>query len=299
MMRTGTSLSLVIPITALLAAAACGDDGGGGATGTVQATFQAEETIPDGIQAGTGEENIVDGWSVTYTKYVIALGNYQFGQSADQSASFGDDRIVVADLTSIPSGGLVFATFEDVDATRWDLVSYENPNATASAEKDDSVAQEDFDALVGGGYSLRVAGSATMGDTTITFDWAVKAPTAFSNCGPETGDKGIAVVDGGTTQSEGTIHGDHFWFDSFPEGSEAVVMRRAEWLNQADLATGGDGDVTVDDLGAAAAADLFPSELYSLTGAPNSIDNGLDWVVAQAHTFGHLQGEGECEWTVE
>jgi hypothetical protein len=91
-----------------------------------------------------------------------------------------------------------------------------------------------------------------------------------------------------------TLHGDHLFFDAFPTGDEGTIMRRAQWLANADL--DGDANVTAAELQAASASDLFPASLYSLTGALVPVSTAFDFVRAQLATQGHFQGEGECVW---
>jgi hypothetical protein len=106
------------------------------------------------------------------------------------------------------------------------------------------------------------------------------------------------VPRGGTLTANFTIHGDHWFFNGFPEGSE-VVARQAQWVVDADLDH--DGETTLDELKQTKAADVFPSSgdaKYSFAGSPVPVRTAYDFLVSQAHTVGHFQGEGECEWKV-
>ena len=64
-------------------------------------------------------------------------------------------------------------------------------------------------AMVAAGNSLWVAGTITKDARTVAFDWPLKSGVAWSDCGPEMGDKGFAVPSGGTVQVKATIHGDN------------------------------------------------------------------------------------------
>ena len=70
---------------------------------------------------------------------------------------------------------------------------------------------------------------------------------------------------GGTTHHAFTIHGDHWFFNGFPQGAE-IVERRAQWVADADLDR--DGETTIDELRETRASDAFPSSEYSLSGSP-------------------------------
>jgi hypothetical protein len=276
-----------------IALAACG---GGGGSGTVQVLLQAEDTIAGGLMAGTGEVDIIDGWDIAYTRYDVAFGNFTATRSADTGDVLADPTVRVLDLKSVPATGLVTATFMDASAERFDVVGYDLPVATAAAMKDASVPQADFDHMVTAGLSQWISGTATMGATTIDFDFQITGGVTNTSCGPEEGDKGFAVADGGTTQAELTIHGDHFWFNAFPAGFEGMIVRRAAWLTRADADA--DGSVTQAELDAGTAAVLFPQPDYSLGGSPIAVTNGTTFVRAQAYTTGHFAGEGECDRAV-
>src|SRR5262249_34946935 len=131
--------------------------------------------------------------------------------------------------------------------------------------------------------------------TEVHFAWGAAAPTDYEHCGPQEGDLGFAVSRGGTSNHNFTIHGDHWFFNAFPEGAE-IVTRRAQWIADADLDR--DGETTIEELQNVRAADAFPSAQYSLSGSPIPIETAYDFLIAQSHTIGHFDGEGECEGLV-
>src|SRR5688572_10341982 len=76
----------------------CGsDDGATAEVGAVQVFVEPEDTIPEGIEPGTGEENIADGWTVTYDRFLVTVGNLRAARS-DASETFGDAAVFVLDL---------------------------------------------------------------------------------------------------------------------------------------------------------------------------------------------------------
>ncbi len=278
-------------ITLPIAAVGCGD---GNKTGKVQWVLEAEETIPAGLDPGSAEENVMDGWEIRYTKYLQTVGGFSASASSGDGEPITSDPAVLLDMKGLPAGGKVIATFEDVAAVRYDVVEYKSPAVTDSVTKDAAVSQADFDAMKTAGANLFAAGTATKGAETIHFTFMLAAASHFTNCGPEEGDKGFAVTEGGTTQATGTYHGDHFWFNAFPSGSETTIVRRGEWLNRADA--NNDGTVTQAELDAGAAATLFPSPDFNLGGSPVPVTNGTTFLKAQGVTVGHFQGEGECDF---
>jgi hypothetical protein len=289
-----TSKTITVTSICSLLATALGACGDGSAKGNATIFVESEETITGGLMAGTDLENIKDGWTVTYSKFVIGLGNVHAGKSADAKATLIEPKIQVINLQSLPAVGLVLADWSGVAEGRWDKVGYDQAYVTASSVAAPGTAAADVTAMAGVGASLWVAGSITKGARTVTFDWPLKSGVAWSDCGPEMGDKGFAVPAGGTVQVKATIHGDHWFFNNFPEGTE-TTDRLAEWVATVDTMTGADGKVSVDDLKAVPAAMVFPAGMYSLSnqlGEP--ITTALDFVQTQARTIGHLQGEGEC-----
>ena len=105
---------------------------------------------------------------------------------------------------------------------------------------------------------------------------------------------GFAISAGRTQTVAATIHGDHLFFNGFPEGDEGGVTRLAQWLADCDLNL--DGTVTQDELEAIAPSQLPEiDDRYQLGGSPvTPLDDMHDYVISQLKTQGHFQGEGEC-----
>ncbi len=109
--------------------------------------------------------------------------------------------------------------------------------------------------------------------------------------------EGVAITAGANNASV-TIHGDHIFFNGFPEGDEGGVMRLAQWLADCDLNL--DGQVTQEELASIAIDDLAEIDArYELGGAPRleddePLDDMWAYLRAQLKTQGHFLGEGEC-----
>jgi hypothetical protein len=268
--------------------------GCGGPTGDLTILLEAEDSITEGLEPGTELENIADGWTVRFSRYLMAIGDVHIERTSDE-VEVVDDRVVVFDLSALGASGATLTELEAIDATRWDRFTYAQRGA-AGAERDASAEQADFDEMVENDWTHLIEGTLTndAGDD-LAFRFGVRAPATYGPCQAEDGLSGVTVTQGGTTATV-TIHGDHLFFDTFPTGAE-VVERRAQWLADAD--TDGDRVITEAELTAADAGELFPSSTYNLAGAPFPIDSGFDFVRAQLMTQGHFQGEGECPWTPE
>jgi hypothetical protein len=302
---TRATMTLVGAATLLAAGASgCGSDGPGNA----QIFVEAEETIADGLTPGDELENIKDGWTVTYEKFLITLGNFRASQSRNTSATLTEPKTFVLDLQAIPAAGFLLADFKDVEATRWDKVGYDQALTTSTSVRATGTAQADFDLMVAGGYSIYTAGTITKTDgqscrptaptdcvaaTSIRFAWGFAAATAANDCGPEEGDSGFAVPSGGTAQVKLTLHGDHLFFSNMNLGVE-LVDRLAQWVANADLDR--NGETTLDELRNVQSSDIFKAPTYNLSNAfGKSIVTAYDFAETQQRTIMHLQGEGDCE----
>src|SRR5690606_25514227 len=112
---------------------------------------------------------------------------------------------------------------------------------------------------------------------------------------------GVAVPEGGQVAASLTLHGDHLFFNAFPGAAEEVV-RRAQWLANADLDQSGAVDMAeLAQIPDAQFVTLFTAgttlsfeDAYSFAGAPLPPADASRYVAAQLSTQGHLNGEGEC-----
>ncbi len=302
-------LGCVLGLTFL---AACGDDGG--STGRVQAFLVAEETIPDGLEPGTDEENIQDGWAVSYSKFLAVVGNFRAGrqESGDEKRS---NAVYIVDMKNLPTSGFSLAELDDLAAKRWDKVGYDMPRATAETPCAPQVSAEDCAFMRENRYSVFFQATMEKADgqsclrnanggssncvpsTEVQFEFGLASGTSFDDCSDEDGVPGFAVPSGGTVQVKPTIHGDHWFFDNITQGAE-ITERQAQWIADADRSNPSnerDGVVTTAELQASPAGAFFPSSLgYNLSGTMVSVTNGFTYLQAQAHTLGDYQGEGEC-----
>ncbi len=218
---------------------------------------EAEDTIPEGLQPGTGEENIVD--EVGRGLRQVPGGGRQLPRRPERRR-FGlaapTPPVYVVDLLNLPVGGFVLTEFDDVDAVRWDRVGYDIPNASASVEgRPRAPPRKICSSSIDNGFSIYVEGAITKADgqsclpgsddcapaTEVKFAWGLAAGTSFDDCAPEEGDAGFAVPSGGTAQIKPTIHGDHWFFTNITQGAE-ITERRAQWIADSDLDRDGEDD---------------------------------------------------------
>ncbi len=293
-MRTSYS-GIFMATTFLLAGPALlsgcgGEDGATADKGDVQIFVEPEDTIPDGLAAGMGEEDVQDGWAVSYDRFLVSIGNFRAARS-DATETLASPDLYVLDLLKAPAGGYVVANFEDASAVRWDRFGFDLPNAKAGAKTLSPTAEADAKLLADNGWSIYFEGKIEKMGVVKTFKWGLPAGTSFDDCASEDGNAGFAVPSGGAVQVKPTIHGDHWFFNNVTAGTE-ITKRYAEYIAQADA--DGDGETTIAELKALKAADAFPSPQYSLAGALEPIETAYDYVLAQARTLGDYQGDGEC-----
>lgn len=303
---------------------ACGgDDEGGGAGGTLSVLLEPESTIIDGLQAGDDVESIRDGWNSAYDNFIATVGDIDLVLSTDKKITAEAGEVFVVDLKKIAASGLPLWNLKGLRAGRWEF-NYATPGAGDGSTRHESVSLDDFSRMKSGDLTYLLRGSITKtegkscppsslamppagktpvgknsgGDNcydnpTLRFDWAVKAETRFGPCEID-GIPGFAIAANASQTVAVTIHGDHIFFNGFPEGSEGGVLRLAQWIADSDLNL--DGAVTQQELEKIAPAALAEIDSrYQLGGSPVTPLNTMwEYLGAQLKTQGHYQGEGEC-----
>ncbi|HKQ70016.1 MAG TPA: hypothetical protein VJT73_11785 [Polyangiaceae bacterium] len=278
----------------VLSLAACGSSSDEG-KGTVQIFVVPEASIAEGLDPGTGPENVHDGWTIRYTRYLAVVGNFRAARS-DTGDRLLDPTTYVLDLRNAPTSGYVAHEWKDVAAVRWDKFGYDVANAKSGAVPLPPTTQADADFMIAKGYSVYFEGYGEKESDKISFAWGFAAGTSFDDCASEDGIAGFAVPAGGSVQIKPTLHGDHQYFDNVTQGVEKT-QRLAQWLLVCDA--DGDRALTLDELSACDAAKALPSpDPYDLT-AVKDVDGDrkisvYDYVHTQLRTFGDYQGDGEC-----
>ena len=317
-----STLKLTLLLVLGFLAIACDSEEEAVGTGSLTILLEAEDVILEGLEPGEDVENIRDGWGVSFDKYLVAVGNIDAHLSTDESKEVKSSDSYVVDLTQVPATGLELWSFDGLAEGRWEF-NYATVGAGDGALKHDTVEEADFDEMVSNDWTYWISGGlnkaegqscppaalATPGDQMpnenmsgdnlcydapeVKFAFGISAETNFGPCEID-GVTGFAITDGGAQTVAATVHGDHLFFNGFPEGDEGGVRRLAQWLADCDLDL--DGVVTQAELEM-----ISPSQLpeiddrYQLGGSPISpIDNMYMYLMAQLKTQGHYQGEGEC-----
>jgi len=296
MNRRSVSAALAAVMLVYLVACSSSDDGGTGTggSGTVQIFVVPEDSITNGLEPGTDLENIEDGWTIKYDRYLVAVGNFRARRS-DTGGTLTDPAIYILDLKAAPTSGYVTKELTGVDAVRWDKFGYDIPNAKAGALPLAPTKQADADFMIQNGYSVYYEGSGEKAGKKITFKWGFSAGTSFDDCATPDGTPGFAVPAGGTVQLKPTLHGDHQYFDNVTQGVE-ITKRRANWLQACDKDM--NGELTIPELKSCDVVTALPQPPYDLTAVKDQDGDGkvsvFDYVNTQMRTFGDFQGDGEC-----
>ena len=298
----------------------CSEDQTG--SGMLSVLLESEDTITEGLDPGTEGESIQDGWEIRFDEYVVVIGDIDVHLSTDGAVTAEAPAVFADDLPQVPAAGFPLWEIAQLQEGEWEF-NYGTHSAAEGATLHSSVSAASFEELSGAdatylisgvmskpdGQSCPPLGLATPGaatangmngggdscydSTSISFRLLVPAETQFGPCEID-GVPGFSVAADSSTTVAVTIHGDHLFFNGFPEGGEGGVMRLAQWFADCDLNL--DGEITKEELEAIAPSDL--SEIdnrFQLGGSPvTPLEEMWDYVIGQLKTQGHFQGEGEC-----
>lgn len=287
----------LIYLAAALSIAGCDSSStGGSGNGNLSVLLEAEETIVDGLQNGDEEENIRDGFNVSFSRYVVAIGMVAMSQ-LDEANPQSDPFVFVADFKSLPTTASELTMFEGIPTGQYTSFGFETPAPDQSASNFNDVPEAEYNAMIGNDWSYIIEGTITRVSDEATKDFLIQAdvPTVYSDCAVDGMEPGVSVSSNSSVDI--TLHGDHLFFNGFPD-EEASVQRLAQWLWDIEDSNGNDVLDKPDFQAATNVETLFPQPTYTLTGGPISpIDNAWDFVRAQLGTQGHIFGEGECLWS--
>lgn len=261
----------ILTLASALAVTGCESDDDGG-TGTLKVELWGEEFIEEGI----GADEFADGWSVTFDRFLVNLGNVRVAREGRDPA-IDEPAFRVFDLAAT-TGPLVIAQAV-VPAGDYGHAAYTIAPVTAASTAGNA-AQADIAHMAAAGWSIWVEGTATKDARTVAFSWGFATSTTYDPCHSE----GV-VTDGAETAVQITIHGDHLFYDSAV--SEEPELRFQDLAN-ADADD--DGQLTQAEM---AAHGILALEHYGVGSL--DIDNLWEYVSHMTTTLGHIDGEGHCE----
>lgn len=236
--------------------------------GFVHTYVYGEAYIEEGIPA----DAFVDGWSVTFDRFLVRVGPV----TAGGEALLGGARVVDLARSSSGQGHLLART--EIAADDYTEVGYQvTPDAAATGL---NVDDDDLARIDAGPYAVYVEGEATRGGEVKRFTWGFAAAAAYSGCMV---DLMVAPDYGGTVEL--TFHGDHLFYDDLFAEAPNVAF---DLIAAADA--DGDGDITEAEL---RAVDIRGEERYQVGSEP--ISDLWSFIAYQTTTLGHIDGEGHCE----
>ncbi len=237
------------------------------ATTSLRITAYGEAYIEDRIPAA----DFVDGWEVQFDRFLLAIG--EVSTEADVL-----DGGFVLDLTSASDGRGHSLGELDTWMDGPPLLDYQvSPLAAATPV---SATEDDVAEMVDRGLSILAQGHATRGEEIIEFSWGLSTTTRYTRC-RSTAD----LAADSAPHSQLTIHADHLFYDDLDSPNPNVAF---DLVASADRDA--DGRVTEQEL---AAVDITGQAHYQVGSA--EITDLWAFVEAQAHTLGHVDGEGHCD----
>jgi len=273
-----------------LASAACGssDPAGSGGDGTLAFTTWGEEFIEVEIPPDPGDgSGFVDGWSVSYDKFLVNFRNIVVASSRGETAqSMTGSMLFDNKLAGVKS--IVQWT---LPAQAWDRVSYEIAPVDEATTLAGGATDEDKALMLAGGYSLYASGTATKDQEQKTFAWGFAIGTRYNECQSEQGgteQSGVVVTNNTSLDVELTTHGDHLFYDRLQASPDPAIATSLRFDALAAADADADGEVTLAEL----EATLLDVRSYDPSGL-GAVNYG-QFVTSLARTVGHFRGEGEC-----
>lgn len=283
----------------LLATGLCACSGTG--EGTVSIRIDGEDGAREGLPHDDGEESIefVDGWSVQFEAYRMAVSGLEVADSMGESG-FSSDAVYLVDL-ALDAPEIEAAV---IGAQRWDEVGIGVVVPQSGDELVRSgVGEDQARAMVDAGASYWVDGTArhAASGREVSFSFPFEASARYSRCtNGEDGSQGVVVRTNSETRLDFTVHVEHLFFSNL--ASENGALRFEAIAAMADDA----GLVTWAALADQPLADLRDADgnpLVDEGGAPVVYDPG--GVALQENTLQafmreavrsqvHLNGEGLC-----
>lgn len=278
-------IALVFACTAL--ACDSSDPTGSGGEGTIAFTTWGEEYIEDEIPADA-DGGFVDGWTVSYDKFLVNFRNIVVAaQRGDSASSMSSSKL----FDNAVAGVKAVVEFAGVPARAWDRVSYEIAPVTADTELTSSATEADKALMLAGGFSLFASGTASKDQTEKRFAWGFAIGTRYNECHSQAGGReeaGVVLTNNSTLEVELTTHGDHLFYDRLQASPDPSVTTSLRFDSLAAADANDDDEVTLEELNATP----IDVRLYDPSGLGASTYGAF--VTALARTVGHFRGEGEC-----
>lgn len=246
---------------AAMGGAACADEA---KDGTLEVRIWGEELIEEGIPADV----FIDGWAISWTKFLVAVDGIATPQAEDPTR-------YLFDLTAASGGaGAIVGRLPSASGST-ELAYRIGPGAAAQSGN----ATPDAPMMAQNGYSIFVEGTATKDAQSIAFAWGFTTETSYHEC--EVADD---VPEGGEIRTVITIHADHLFYDDLESPTPNTTFDLVATAD-ADM----DGTVTRAEI---MAVDITAEPNYQV--GSQDVTNLWDFISTQSTTVGHIDGEGHC-----
>lgn len=287
-----------IGVLMVLAMSACGPSER--PTGTVRLSASGEEAAVGGFPTpGPDPIAFADGWSLTFEDVLVSIEGVGISEGAETLVL--EDEPAIVDLHD---GDALVWTFPGVPAQRWSDVEYVISGPLGGERTIGSVEAADAADMVARELSVLIQGTATHATHgSVELEIAIPGTIHAEACeSAEDMTLGLVALPSGTSENTMVFHLDHFFFDSFV--ADEPSLRFEAWAAVA----GADGTVTLDDLATQDITDLVGMDGTPLDDESGALivyepsSTGLDepnlrgFIMAQAATLPHWNGEGHCDY---
>jgi hypothetical protein len=247
---------------------------------------QGDVTLEDGLKS----TDVVDGWTITFERFVVNVGGVALGTSASTASTLGESNYVLVDQ-ALPGPKLVIDA-KDVLARTWPSFSFTVRPARTTSELAGGVTDDDLVKMRNLGASMWVKGSAKKGDVTKTFDWVFNHSVSYEACQTTTSSGtlfGVDVDDDEITDVSIVFRGRTLFEDGIGASKPAL---RFDPIAQAD--TNADGVVAANELAALPLAAVRANHGFYGTASSSNVNTLRDFLDQQAQRLVAFQGTGTC-----
>jgi hypothetical protein len=298
-MRSLLRTMLLVPWLTLLSTGAlsCSDEASGSGALAIRVSGEGAAKVGYPYQKNGAEIRFADDWRVTFSKYLVSVGDIKLADP-DGKEAFASNEVVVTDLHL---GDATVLTRENLAAKRWTRLSFRITPPGAAARTVGIVAPADLAEMQRDRLNYLIEGVAEKAGQRIKFRWGLANPTRASNCtNGVDGTEGLVIRNNATTEAEITLHLDHLFWDTL--GTEVAKLRFDAIAGAANR----DGEATLDELSKQQLADLRDAEgkplvdasgnriFYNPGSVPLSEPTLRAFMLATSAGQAHLNGTGLC-----
>ncbi len=191
---------------------------------------------------GNTEYSFVDGWSLQFTKYIVAFGNIELTDPDSGKVKGSFDDAVVLDLKAGDGADLEIASITGMSAVRYD-VGFDVPIVDGGATNLNADA-EIVTKMIEDGYSYWIEGYASKDGRTVEFSLRLSVATHYSECvNGKDQTTGVAIENNKSIGAYIYAHSLHLFWDTLASGDEdlrfdawAAVAGEDDYLTEEDLA---------------------------------------------------------------